>query len=515
MKTNGQLQLYPFLRVALFLTVGIVVGVSFSGVVSTLVWLSVAVGVLIVYALVHRHSVLQSCLLWLLVFLVGALLSSYRCGSMLQPLPQGEIAYRAIVASRPVVKKRTVSCDLIVVGLSRKAFKVRASFLRCDNAERLRAGEGIEVISQLEPPRNYEQSTFDYRSYLLFHGYRGTAFILPHNWQGCAVRLSSLSAVDRMRVIMLAQREKLLQRYAHFSSTEQDFAVLSAMTLGDRTTVSSALADDYSVSGAAHVLALSGLHLGIIFSVLTLVFSRLGSRSVGIALVVIAVWAFVFLVGMSPSVMRSAVMLTVYSFISLLNRDSFTLNSLSLAAVAILVANPLDLYDVSFQMSFLSVFAILLLHRPLYRLLPQRWRRNRVVNWLWQMACVSTAAQAGVAPLVAFYFHRFSSYFLLTNFLVIPAATLILYGAVIMLLLAPLPSLQGLVATALFRLVSWLNSGVSFIASWPGASVEGLQLGVVQVFLCYVVIASAAYLLLSVPRLYWFSRRPIDNMRLP
>lgn len=450
-----------------------------------------------------------------MVFAAGGLLAAYHCDGMSKPLPQDTVTYRAIISSRPVVKEKTVSCDLMVVGLSRKAFKVKASFLRCSSAEHLQVGQGIEAVSLIEPPRNYEKSTFDYRRYLLFHGYRGTTFILPDNWQGCAVSFSSVPAVDRVRVKALALREKLLQRYISLGSTGQDFAVLSAMTLGDRTTVSAALADDYSVSGAAHVLALSGLHLGIIFSVLTLLFSRLGVRSLSLGLVVIAVWAFVFLVGMSPSVMRSAVMLTVYSFISLLNRDSFTLNSLSIAAVVLLVANPFNLYDVSFQMSFLSVFSILLLYRPLYRLLPQRWRRNRVVNWLWQMTCVSTAAQAGVAPLVAFYFHRFSSYFLFTNLMVIPTATLILYGAVLMLLLTPLPLLQSWVAAALFRLVGWLNSGVSLIASWPGASIENIHISTVQVLLCYVIIASAFCLLLFLPRLFWFSRRPIDDMRLP
>jgi len=515
MKTNGRLQLYPFLRVALFLIVGIVAGVSLYGVVSTFAWLAVSVGLLSVFFMTRRHGVIQSCLLWMTVLAVGGLLSSHSCDGLLVSFPCDAVSYRAVVTSRPVVKRKTVSCDLTIVVSAGETVKVKASFLRCSRAEALRAGHGIEAFSVIKQPYNYPKSTFNYRRYLLFHGYKGVSFILPSCWQSCAVNLDSLTTIDRWRVKALVLRERLLERYSRLGSMGQELVVLSAMTLGDRTAISSALANDYSVSGAAHVLALSGLHLGIIFTVLTFIFSRLRFRPLSLVLVAFAVWAYVFIVGMSPSVMRAAVMLTIYSFVSLLNRDSLPANTLSLAAVTLLVVSPLDVFDVSFQMSFLSVAAILLFFRPLYTLLPLRWQRIRVVGRLWQLACVSVAAQAGVAPLVAFYFGRFSSYFLLTNFMVIPAATLILYGAVLLVLTAPLPIVQGWVASALFSLAGWLNAGVSFIASWPGASIEGLNPNVAQVFSCYVIIAAVGYILFRLPRFFWFSRRPLDSMFFP
>lgn len=515
MKTNGRLQLYPFLRVALFLIAGIVAGVALHGAVPALAWLAIAIGTLAAFIIASRHSIIQSCLLWIALFAFGGLLSSHSCDGLSASFPRDAMLYRAVVTSRPVVNKKTVNCDLTVIMPAGGTLKIKASFLRCSRAETLRAGQGLEVFSVIRQPENHTESTFDYRRYLLFHGYKGVSFILPSCWQGCAIGLDSLSAVGRWRVKALVLRERLLEKYSNLGSTGQVHAVLSAMTLGDRTAVSSALADDYSVSGAAHVLALSGLHLGIIFTVLTFFFSRLRFRPLSLVLVVFAVWAYVFVVGMSPSVMRAAVMLTIYSFVSLLNRDSLPLNTLSLSAVVLLAASPLDVFDVSFQMSFLSVAAILLLFRPLYVLLPLRWRRVWAVNSLWQLACVSIAAQAAVAPLVAFYFGRFSSYFLLTNFLVIPIATLMLYGAVLLVLTAPLPIVQGWVAAALFRLAEWLNAGVSFIASWPGASIEGLNLSVAQVFFCYVLIAALSYILLRLPRFFWFSRRPLDNISFP
>lgn len=515
MKTNGRLQLYPFLKVAAFLIAGIAIGVGLHGTVPFAAWAGTALVLLAACFFVHRHSVAQSCLLQVSILIVGALLADLRCSGLTVSFPEDPMAYKAVITSRPVVKGKTVRCDMTVMGLEGKTFKIKASFLRDGYAEQLRLGNGVEVFSRIEQPRNYANSTFDYRRYLLFHGYKGTAFILPECWTGCNVGLGAMSVWERAGLRALVFRDKLLARYAQLGSIGQDYAVLSAMTLGDKTAISAALADDYSVSGAAHVLALSGLHLGIIFTVLTFVFSRLRFRSLSLALVALAIWTYVFIVGMSPSVMRSAVMLTVYSFVSLLNRNSLSLNTLSLAAVVLLVANPLYLYDVGFQMSFLSVLFILLLYRPLHAALPLRWRRIKAVDYVWQMACVSLSAQLGVAPLVAFYFGRFSCYFLITNFLVIPMATLILYGAALMALTSLLPSLQGIVAVALFRLTGWLNSGVSFISSLPGASIENIRINALQTVCCYVFIAAVCILLYCLRRMFWFSRRPLDDYMPP
>lgn len=510
-KTNSRSQLYPFLKIALFLIVGIVIGVGLHGIVPAVVWIAVAAGLFLAYVLARRHSIAQSCLLLFDVLVVGVLSAESHCSRLTLEFPDHAVSYKAVITSRPVIKGKTVRCDMMVMELADAPFKIKAYFLRDSHAERLCIGNGVEAFSSIEQPRNYANSTFDYRRYLLFHGYKGETFILSGRWRGCGVELGAMSVCERAELRALAFRDKLLARYARRGSSVQDYAVLSAMTLGDKTDIPTSLANDYSVSGAAHVLALSGLHLGIIFTVLTFVFSRLRFRPLGFVLVVPAIWAYVFIVGMSPSVVRSAVMLTVYSFVSLLNRDGFSLNTLSLAAVVLLMANPFCLYDVGFQMSFLSVLSILLLFRPIHDALPLRWRCMKAVDYLWRLACVSLSAQLGVAPLVALYFGRFSCYFLLTNFLVIPVATLILYGAVLMVLTNPLQPLQDMVATVLFRLAGWLNCGVSSVSSLPGASVEGIRINGLQAVCCYVLIAAACMLLHYLRRMCWFSRRPLDE----
>ena len=249
------------------------------------------------------------------------------------------------------------------------------------------------------------------------------------------------------------------------------------MTLGDKSALTKELKVVYSVTGASHVLALSGLHLGIIYGLLVLLTG--GRRqhifhSLLFTFHFFAIWAFVFLVGMPVSLVRSAVMLSTYGLLSLGRRDKMSVNTLAFTAIVLLMLNPLSLFDVGFQLSFMAVFAIIV-WVPLFR------------SRLWGMVAVSLAAQMGTAPLIAYYFGRFSTYFLLTNFIVIPAATLILWLSFVVLLF---PSLAYLI----LYVVSGLNSVLTHLASLPGASIEGLCPSLLQVAMVYVII-TAFYLL--------------------
>lgn len=511
MKYNSRLQLYPFLRVALFLIIGIVAGTFLYNKVSIGSCLIALCALYATLFFTRKHCILQSITLWLIIAVTGTTLSIKQRSEAEMVFPDAPIEFQGVVTSRPIVKGKTVRCDLTVTGLTKKPFKIKASFYHDSMATNLRIGNGVSVFSQIRVPENYPNSTFDYRCYLIFHGYCGTTFVFTGNWFKHEAHFDGISRLEITKLRALVFRERLLEQYSNLGLTGEDYAVLSAMTLGDKTAITPELTDDYSISGAAHVLALSGLHLGIIFTVLTFIFSRLRLRLLSLTLVVMAIWAYVFIVGMSPSVMRSAVMLTIYTFVSMINRDNLSLNTLSLAAVILLLCKPLDLYDVSFQMSFISVLFIILLYRPLYNLMPVHWRHKKAINYIWGMACVSIAAQAGTAPLVAFYFNRFSCYFLITNFFVIPMATLILYCAVVLLIVSPVQLLQSCVIKVLFCLVSWLNKGVSSIASLPGASIDGLHLNLLQVFCCYIFIAAFAMLIYFIRRTFWFSRRPLDE----
>lgn len=299
----------------------------------------------------------------------------------------------------------------------------------------------------------------------------------------------SVSRLDRSKTYFLERRAKLLDRLSESGVDGSAYAVVAAMALGDKSQLTRELRDAYAISGASHILALSGLHLGIIYTLLSLLLSRRRWQMVSQIVIIVSIWLFVFLVGLSASVVRSAVMVSIYALLSLGHRDKLSVNTLAFAAIVMLLLNPMALFDVGFQLSFMAVLTILLF----YPLLESLWSQpflldHRLFRWLWTMLSVSCAAQIGVAPLIAYYFGRISCYFLLANLVVVPAAALILYLSLAVLLI---PSLAYL----LIYIVDTLNQLLVSIAALPGASIEGLHPTPLQVWMMYVIIF-AVYLLL-------------------
>ena len=340
MKVNGRMQLYPMLRVTVFLVAGIVLGTWLREHVSASMWYAALLVSLVLSLIAKGRAVLQTVMLFAACVCLGGGLVVHELSVVDVALPEGETDFKAVVVSTPVVAGKVVRCDMLITDRPRP-IKVRASFYRDGKTEALRPGVGIKGRTQLEKPASFAGSTFDYGRYLLFHGYSATAFMYVDDWQGCRVSLESLSSIERTKIVALRLREKLLDVFRQSGVDGQVYAVLAAMTLGERVSMSEEMTDDYSVSGALHVLSLSGLHLGIIYAMLMLMFFRRRNSVVVQSVIVLAVWTYVFIAGLPVSAVRSAVMLTVYSFVSLLNRDKISLNVLSVAAFAVLVANPL------------------------------------------------------------------------------------------------------------------------------------------------------------------------------
>lgn len=297
------------------------------------------------------------------------------------------------------------------------------------------------------------------------------------------------SRIERTQQYFLHQRSLLLERLETAGLSDDRYAVVAAMALGDRSALTKELKETYSKTGASHVLALSGLHLGIIYALLSMLVVGRRWQMITQVATVLSIWAFVFLTGMSASVVRSAIMLTVYALLALGHRQKMSVNTLAFTAIVMLLVTPKALFDVGFQMSFMAVFSILLFVPLFYRPFSAKYlMTHRAISWLWGIVAVSVAAQIGVAPLIAYYFGRFSCYFLLTNFIVIPAATLILYLALGTLLI---PSLGVVLAS----MVGLLNTTLLYIATIPGATIEGLHPSVGLTVAIYGVLLAAYYLL--------------------
>jgi len=490
----------PLLPFALSLLLGLLAGqwVSTS-------WLTLVV-TLVIALLVHRWPRVQSVMLFVCFVVLGMVLMT-RAQRALHQLPARTIVSgEAVIASEGEEKSRTIAYDIL---LAADGTKLKCYVAKDVRTTRLQPGDGIVIKGRImadegnsaKERKQGEGRSGSYDRYLLLHGYAGRCYVGSSQWKERQVSLQGLSMVQRSRLWFLRQRHQLLQRYRQLQLDEEQYAVLAAMTLGDKSALAQtgarATRDTYSITGASHVLALSGLHLGIIYMLLSLLTLGRRLRFLVQTLTVLSLWAFAFLVGLSPSVVRSATMLTVFALLSLSYRQRMSVNALLFTGMAMLMVSPLTLFDVGFQLSFTAVLSILL-WMPLLQQLPQ-WclphrqpsvalsapflLRHPLLRWAWGMVAVSLAAQLGTAPLITYYFGRFPTYFLLTNFIVVPAATCILYGA-LLILLWPWPPLV--------KVLSWvlevLNGTLSHIAQWPLASIEGLHPSIPQVVLLYIII---------------------------
>ena len=474
----------PLLRLAVCLMAGIVMGDSIGG--GIWLWWLMAVAVVTTIVL-WRYALLQSVAIAGCFVLLGWLLTGRQEASLRVQWPEGEVVYEAVVFSEPVEKPKTMAVDIMLV---KSGQKIKGYLYKDAQSRGLKIGDGLRIQSRINANSDWRRGTFDYRRYLEIHGFTGSTFVSSWKWRKARVSLKGLSRLERTRLFFLKQRSLLLQRFAVGGQDNGPYAVLAAMALGDKSALTKELKDVYAVTGASHVLALSGLHLGIIYALLSLLVVGRRWQMVSQVLIVLCIWAFVFLVGMSTSVIRSSTMLTVYALLSLGHRDKMTINTLAFTAIVMLIVNPLSLYDVGFQMSFMAVFAILMLMPLMMGVFPMTYLlSHQTVRWVWSMVAVSCAAQIGVAPLIAYYFGRFSTYFLLTNFIVIPAATLILWLSPVVLVF---PSLAYL----LLYTVGLLNAILTKMAALPWASIEGLHPTKLQTAMMYVIIA-ACYLLVK------------------
>ncbi|MBN2807303.1 MAG: ComEC/Rec2 family competence protein, partial [Prolixibacteraceae bacterium] len=254
----------------------------------------------------------------------------------------------------------------------------------------------------------------------------------------------------------------------------------------------------FSASGAMHVLAVSGLHVGIIYLILKLLLKPLyrirRMLMVNMVLIVAALWAYAFITGLSPSVLRSC---TMFSFITvgehLRHRTNFY-NILATSAFFLLLVNPNILYKVGFQLSYAAVASIVFFQPKIAALYQPK---HRVIKWLWDLTTVSLAAQIGTFPISIFYFHQFPVYFWLSNFVAIPAAAVLLYLAFLFYLTLPLPFLIPITGWVIGMLVKGLNSAVIFIESLPFSVITGLNSNGTSLIIMILIVFSLGWLTVS------------------
>ena len=524
---------YPYIRLIIPWITGVFCGDHFFDRSWEPFWSVLAFGLcialLFVLYFLKRHS-LRWCFglaVSILCFIGGWLGITWQLQHAVYSFPEEETVYRVLITDAPQAKEHTYLCQTLLKERRDTAgtYPIERAvilYLQQDSVvTRLKSGDELLISARISPPlnnRNFDE--FDYARFLMRKGISGTGYVASGKW----TKQDGMNNLD-LKSIASSCRRRMISLYQKLGFSGDELAVLSALTIGDKTELSDSVRESYSVAGASHILALSGLHIGLLYTMIFFILkpiARRGNigRAIRSVLLLILLWAFAFFTGLSPSVVRSVSMFSILAMADMVGRQPLSLNTLAAAAWLMLFCNPAWLFDVGFQLSFLAVASILLIQKPIYHLITVK---GRIGKYIWGLMSVSVAAQIGTAPLVMFYFSRFSVHFLLTNLVVIPFITIILYAAVIMLLLTPLSWLQIVVAEGVKKLLEGLNFFVRWVEQLPYASIDGIWLyqseilGIVGFLLTYyfmnrryrnLLICLFSILLLGTyhSTLYWLDR---------
>ncbi len=348
------------------------------------------------------------------------------------------------------------------------------------------AGSRLWVWSKQlgEPPENRNPHGFSYRQYLARKGIYFQLYVGKGEWRAAAGSYAWWHPA-RLRAAAASQF-RLYLKHAEVSAFAQ------ALLLGDRSALPGELVQAYSSSGLIHVLAVSGLHVGIVYLLLQSVMGKIFRKHKGLLLAILlsCLWSYAAITGLSASVTRASLMCSVLALGKLWQRQAGVYNTLSGAALLLLWHQPIWLFDTGFQLSFAAVTGIVYLQPLLLKsvYIPHPW-----VHRVWELSCVTLSAQLFTLPLTLHYFGQFPNYFLLTNLLVLPLMAPLLAGCLLLLVLSPLPFLANPLGWLLNKGIYWLNQLVMAFEGLPGAVSMGIRLDASAALLLFAFLLSLSW----------------------
>lgn len=361
---------------------------------------------------------------------------------------------------------------------------------------------GDHLVLNIRPQQvenNGNPCEFNYRRYLQGQGIRYMAFFRPGD-----IREYRSGTRHSVKESSLIAAHAMIGAFMRAGLRDESLGIVTALTIGDKELIEREHLTSFSRSGAMHIMAVSGLHVGMISMALSwmLFFLRGRLLVVRAAIIVPALWAFAFITGLTPSVLRATIMFTFLQAGSLLHRPAASMNSLLASAFIITAARPAVIFEAGFQLSYLAVAFIVAFYYPFYRLIRTK---NRIADWLWQMTAVSLVAQAGTLALTVRLFNIFPLLFLLTNIVVIPVSFIVLLLAMLLLIASPFPPLSSFLAFILDHLARFTLSFTSTISSVGHGVIMNIGMSASETLL---LTAATALLLMAMLRLGKITLKP-------
>lgn len=402
-----------------------------------------------------------------------------------------EFSFVKVKISKPInVKEKSIQIKGNVLQVIHKDIEVNTKgklmlYLANDSLSKiLKYGDVVIIqtkINEISPPMNPHE--FNYKQYMSFQNIFHQAYASSRNWQLIESETGNfvLTRIFHLR----SHLKKVIDKYLVGA---EEKAVANAILIGNKELLDDKLTQSYATSGAMHVLAVSGLHVGIIYLVFSFSLSLLKKtrfKTLLPFLLILSIWFYALITGASPSVLRAATMFSFITLGSVFKRHLNIYNTIAASAVVLILINPFIITEVGFQLSYLAVIGIIFLQPKIYKLfIISNWLLDKV----WAITAVSIAAQIATFPLGVLYFHQFPNLFWVSNLIVIPAATFIVYLGVAMFVFSPIEFVANIIGKVLNGIIYILNFFVGKIDKIPYSLSSGLDITTFETWLIYLII---------------------------
>jgi competence protein ComEC len=371
--------------------------------------------------------------------------------------------------------------------------KVILYFQKAPAISLLGFGSQIMVKNKLQEIKNSgNPGSFDYRQYCLFQGITHQAYLSTAD----VVLLHQSPSV--FETFIYNSREWIIRVLKKYISGEKEQGLASALLIGYKNDLDKSLVQSYTNTGVVHIIAISGLHLGLIYWLLLLLTKPLAktksSKWLRLIIILFSLWLFSILSGAQPSVMRSVVMFSFLAVGDIISRRSNVYNNLALSAFVLLCYDPFWLWDAGFQLSYAAVLSIIVFYKPIYNWF---FFSNKGIDFFWKLVAVTLAAQLLTLPVSIYHFHQLPLLFLFTNIVAVPLSSVILLGEIFLCAFFFIEPLAMATGKLLHLLIFWMNSYIEQWNKMPFALWNGLSINPLQTTFLMIFIASICYWLLS------------------
>jgi competence protein ComEC len=476
-------QRYPFVKILPVLLVGIFLGNTYTSLPLLGVLGILFVG-LLVYGLAPIKKWVQSLIIYSCLLLLGIALTLIQAPKSAEiPIPNTVISATILGDMEEKAKTYKTEAKIVYTDSSKQLTSTKSVFYiqKSEAAKNLKIGDEIAVqttFKALDKP--LVPGTFDYSKYMARKGVFFTSYLKTDQWAATGEIDNSLM-VRRLAAAQRIHFSKVIDEYVDSSAS----GLIKAISIGLKTDLETDTKTSFSKAGIMHILAVSGMHVGIVWSLLALILNplRKAKPSLKIATIlfeIVCIWMFAFITGFEPSVQRAAFMFTLMAISKINQYEKDSVNLVLASAVMLLIFNTNLLFSVGFQLSYCAVLGIILLYPKIY---PMLYFKNKWLDMMWQIQVMSLVAVIGTAPLSIYYFYQFSTVFPITNLIAVPASYILVGLSVALFMCSSFAWLANLIGIALTFCTDILNDIIGYISAFSFSAIESLYINSIELIL--------------------------------